>query len=271
MTSLALPSHFWPILAINAAWLFAIMSGVAWLAERRKDAGMVDIIWAFGFAPLVLVSVALQPGLPLRKLILAGLVCTASIRLGIHLFRRFLRTQPHEDPRYHVLREAWGDSAGWKFWLLFLFQGALMLLLSVSYLLIAANPSPSISGMEWSGIAVFAVGLWGEAVADAQLTRFKQNSANQGQICDSGLWRYSRHPNYFFEWLQWVGLYGFALGAPLGVWAFYGPLIMLYFLTRVTGIAATEAQMLKRRGPVFERYQQATSAFVPWFPKQPPV
>lgn len=264
----AMASPFWQVIELNAALLFIAMSIVAWLAERKHDAGMVDIVWAFGFTPLVLNAVIFMPGLPARKWILAILVCVASIRLGLYLLWRFLRTFPHEDPRYHVLREAWGKSAGWKFWLLFLFQGALMTALSFPYVLIAGNPSPQISTIEWTGIAIFIVGLLGEAMADAQLARFKHNAVNKGKICDTGLWRYSRHPNYFFEWLQWLGLFGFALGAPNGIWTIYAPLLMLHFLTNVTGVAATEAQMLKSKGNAFQHYKDRTSAFVPWFPKQ---
>ena len=124
--------------------------------------------------------------------------------------------------------------------------------------------------IEWAGAVVWAIGLIGEAAADAQLARFKANPANRGRTCRDGLWRYSRHPNYFFEWTIWVGFFIVALGSPFGWATLVAPSLMLYILLYVTGIPAAEAASLRSRGDEFREYQRTTSAFVPWPPRAAP-
>ena len=118
-------------------------------------------------------------------------------------------------------------------------------------------------------MALWFVAVAGEALADAQLAAFKRNPANRGGVCAVGLWRYSRHPNYFFECLIWVSYALFAFGSPGGWLALIGPAAILYLLLRVTGIPLTEEQSLRSRGEAYRRYQETTSAFLPWFPKKP--
>jgi steroid 5-alpha reductase family enzyme len=146
-------------------------------------------------------------------------------------------------------------------------NAAIVVLLSLPALIVALSPAQHISVLEIAGLATWAAGLAGEATADRQLHRFKADRARAGRVCTVGLWRYSRHPNYFFEWLVWVGYALYALGSPFGWVALTCPLLMLYFLFRVTGIPATEAQALRTRGEDYRRYQQTTSRFVPWFPR----
>jgi steroid 5-alpha reductase family enzyme len=117
------------------------------------------------------------------------------------------------------------------------------------------------------GVAFWATGLLGESLADRQLARFRADPANKGKICQIGLWNYSRHPNYFFEWLVWVGYAVFALGSPWGWLGFIAPALMLHFLLNVTGIPMTEELSLKSKGDAYREYQRTTSAFVPWFKK----
>jgi steroid 5-alpha reductase family enzyme len=131
----------------------------------------------------------------------------------------------------------------------------------------ALNPQPQLAVFEYAGTALWLVAWIGEFLADSQLQSFKSNPANRGTTCRVGLWRYSRHPNYFFEWLIWVAFAVFAMGSPFGYVAVFAPLLMLFFLFRVTGIPATEAQALRSKGDDYRRYQQTTSAFVPWFPR----
>jgi steroid 5-alpha reductase family enzyme len=121
--------------------------------------------------------------------------------------------------------------------------------------------------LEYAGIALWLVAVIGESIADAQLAAFKRDPANRGHVCQRGLWNYSRHPNYFFEWFVWVAWAVYALASPFGWLAMICPVLMLVFLLRVTGIVATEAQALRSRGEEYVRYQQSTSAFVPWFKK----
>jgi steroid 5-alpha reductase family enzyme len=135
-------------------------------------------------------------------------------------------------------------------------------------LLACLNPEPGLGAAEWSGVALWIVALCGEYLADRQLARFKADPANKGRTCQDGLWRYSRHPNYFFEWLVWCAYFLFALGSPHGIWTIYCPLLMLHFLVNVTGVKLTEEHSLRSRGDEYRRYQQTTSAFVPWFRKE---
>jgi steroid 5-alpha reductase family enzyme len=154
-----------------------------------------------------------------------------------------------------------------KFLLFFQFQALLCVLLSAPFLLAAIERRPLLSAIEYAGTALWLVAWVGEMVADAQLANFKRNPANRGITCRVGLWRYSRHPNYFFEWLIWVAFAAFAMGSPYGYVTVFAPLLMLLFLFRVTGIPATEAQALRTKGEDYREYQRTTSAFVPWFPR----
>jgi len=187
-------------------------------------------------------------------------------RLGLYLFFTRIWQQP-EEGRYQQLRKEWKRNINFKFLLFFEFQALLDVVLSVPFLVAALNPPPELSFLEIAGLATWAVAMVGEAIADTQLNRFKKNPANKGKTCQVGLWNYSRHPNYFFEWLIWVAWFLFALGSPHGWVAVICPLLMLYFLFNVTGIPATEAQALRSRGEDYRRYQQTTSVFVPWFKK----
>ena len=125
----------------------------------------------------------------------------------------------------------------------------------------AANPGSSSD----AAVALWAVAIVGEAAADRQLDRFKRDPANRGRLCDVGLWRYSRHPNYFFEFVIWISYALYAAGSPFGWSGIVSPALILYFLFRVTGIPLTEAQALRSRGEAYRRYQETTSVFVPWF------
>jgi steroid 5-alpha reductase family enzyme len=198
----------------------------------------------------------------------SGLRVLWSVRLAWHLGRRVFGHLEKEDVRYAKLRADWGAAADRKMLAFFLFQGATNVVLSVPVLLAASNPQPGLGLFECAGTALWLVSLIGESVADTQLARFRNDPANRGHVCGDGLWRYSRHPNYFFEWLIWCGYFLFALGSPRGWIAVYCPLLMLWFLYKVTGIPATEEQSLKSKGEEYREYQRTTSAFIPWFPKR---
>ena len=132
----------------------------------------------------------------------------------------------------------------------------------------ASDPSPALDVWVWIGVGFWLVSLAGESVADRQLAAFKADPGNRGKVCDVGLWRYSRHPNYFFEWLHWFSYPLIAMGAPSQWVAWLGPVIMLLFLYRVSGIPYTEKQSLKSRGDAYREYQRTTSPFIPWPPKE---
>ena len=252
-----------------AGWGGLLVAGVmlaAWAAHLKTgNAGVVDVAWSANLALLAILYAALGPGLALRRLLVAIMGAIAGTRLALHIHRRG-HGKP-EDGRYRTLREQWGGNIALKFLLFFLFQGALDLFLGIPFLLAAVNPAAPIAPLEWAGLAIWIVAIVGETAADRQLERFKSRPASRGKTCREGLWRYSRHPNYFFEWLVWIAYATFALASPGGWLSLACPALMLYFLLRVTGIPATEAQALKSRGEDYREYQRTTSAFVPWFPR----
>lgn len=244
------------------------MTAVWLVSVRIRNAGIVDVAWSGLFSVLAVVVALLSPGDAVRRACIAGMTTIWSLRLAVHLGRRVLGHLDTEDPRYAALRQSWGARADRKMWLFFLFQGATNVLLIAPVLIASANGSPGLRSVEFAGIALWLAALAGETLADAQLRAFRADPANRGRVCRRGLWRYSRHPNYFFEWLVWCAYFLFALGSPGGWIAAYCPLLMLWFLYKVTGIPATEAHSLATKGEEYREYQRTTSAFVPWLPKR---
>jgi steroid 5-alpha reductase family enzyme len=153
------------------------------------------------------------------------------------------------------------------FWF-FEMQALLLAILSAPFLLICLNANPVVTPLELAGVVVFVIAVCGESLADRQLARFRADPSNRGKVCDAGLWRLSRHPNYFFEWLIWVSYFLMASATAYGWISIYCPALMLFFLLRVTGIPMTERLSLQSKGQAFADYQRRTSAFVPWFPKR---
>ncbi len=236
------------------------------VAQRRRNAGIVDISWAGGFYLLTVVYALFAGGDSVRRLLIACMVALWSVRLATHLFFRLTSTKK-EDARYTRLREKWGADAERKMFWFFILQGVMQAVLSIPFLVICSNRTTELKGVEGLGFLLWLGGLVGETLADWQLTRFKSNPDNRGRTCMEGLWRLSRHPNYFFELVVWVGYFVFGLASPWG-WAMgFAPLMMWHFLTRVTGIPATEEEALRTKGEEYRRYQQTTNKFVPWFPK----
>jgi steroid 5-alpha reductase family enzyme len=186
--------------------------------------------------------------------------------LGLHLLHRIAH-EP-EDGRYQQLRKQWqGKNLSLRFLFFFEFQAVLDVVLAVPVLIPVLNPDSHLSILEYSGVALWLVAVIGEAVADAQLAAFKRDPANKGKVCQKGLWNYSRHPNYFFEWFVWVAWATYALASPWGWLGLISPALMLLFLYRFTGIPATEQQAVRSKGEEYRRYQRTTSALIPWFKK----
>jgi steroid 5-alpha reductase family enzyme len=253
-------------LVLPGAALVLAMMFALWLVHlRTNNASVVDPGWAFGVPLLAITYAVMGPGFTGRKWLMAGMAAVWGIRLGTHLLIRTVG-QP-EEGRYQELRRQWKTNLRLKFLLFFEFQGLLDVVLSLPFLLTALNPAPTLSPLEYFGVAIWLVAVVGEAIADAQLSAFKRDPSSHGQVCQRGLWKYSRHPNYFFEWLVWVAWALFAIASPSGWIAIVCPVLMSYFLFRVTGIPATEAQALRSKADAYRRYQQTTSAFVPWFRK----
>jgi steroid 5-alpha reductase family enzyme len=244
------------------ALAFTIMS-VLWLVQRKTgNAGIVDIGWS-GTIPLIVVFAVLLIGnpSPIRLALLLAMAVLWGGRLVWHIHRRS-HGKP-EDGRYAELRRAWGAQVQPKMFLFFQFQAAAAVLFSMPFLLSLGQSSATLLPLEIAAFLLWLFAWLGEASADRQLARFKRDPASKGKVCEAGWWHYSRHPNYFFEWLIWVANALFAWSAPGGPWALLCPVLMLFFLFKVTGIPATEEQALKSKGDAYRRYQQTTSVFVP--------
>jgi steroid 5-alpha reductase family enzyme len=259
----------WLLALVAAAALCAGFALLYGLARRIENYGVVDIAWSYAFGALAAFYALFGAGWAVRRALIAAMVVVWSGRLGTHLAIRVAKHHPHEDTRYAQLRRDWAGNFNTKMFGFFQLQAVSVVLLGVAFLLITHNGFPALHPLEIVGAALWLLAISGEALADAQLAAFKRDPANRGQVCDRGLWRYSRHPNYFFEWLIWVAYFVFALGSPWGWVAIAGPAGMLYLLLRVTGIPMTEEQSLRSKGDAYRRYQDVTSAFVP-LPRRKP-
>lgn len=258
----------WLLLGIGTLAVVIIMFLLWLLSLRNNNFSYVDIGWSANFAVLGVLYALLAPGDPLRRMLIAGMFTVHGLRLAAHLAGRIVG-EP-EEGRYVELRRKWGRAGNLnlKFLAFFELQAVLNALLSLPLLLACFNRSPELHSLEIAAVAIFVIALGGESLADAQLAAFKRNPANKGGVCDVGLWRYSRHPNYFFEWLIWIAYALFALSAPYGWISIAMPALMLHFLLNVTGVKATEEQALRSKGERYRIYQARTSGFVPWFPRR---
>jgi steroid 5-alpha reductase family enzyme len=239
-----------------------------WLIHLRTgNAAIVDAGWAGGLAILGILYAALGEGYGPRRALIGAMTAIWGFRLALFLLLTRIIGHP-EEGRYQELRRTWVTNLPLKFLAFFEFQALTCVLLAIPFQLAVMNRADGITWLEWTAVAFWVAAMSGEAIADAQLDRFKANPANRGRTCQEGLWRYSRHPNYFFEWLIWVSYALFALGSPYGYIGALSPALILFFVLFVTGIPATEAQALRSRGDEYRRYQRTTSAFIPWFPKR---
>lgn len=241
---------------------------LVWLwAKKIKNAGIVDVFWALNFPVITMITFFLSTGFETRKLIVCGIFLIAELRLGIHLWRRVIGHLAEEEGRYEQLRKEWGKYADRNFFFFFQFQAISNVILAIPFFIITANPSTEISILEYIGLVIWIVSFFGEMIADHQLAVFKKDPKNKGKVCDTGLWYYSRHPNYFFEWLTWMAYFIFALATPWGILAIISPLIILYLLLKVTGVPNNEEQNLRSKPVAYKKYQQTTSAFFPFWKK----
>lgn len=252
-----------------AFFLVLVLMSALWIVYFfRKNAGIVDIGWSLSFVLTAWAYFFIGYGFAPKKWILTAMVTIWGCRLAWQLYQRYMIGE--EDPRYEDLRKSWGaEGEDFKFFLMFIFQGVLAVVLSIPFILVAGFAVPQWYGIELAGILLWFIGVAGEAIADHQLLQFKQNPGNSGKVCEEGLWHYSRHPNYFFEFVVWVGYFFFALGTPWGSLAFLAPAIMLCLLTKVSGIPLCEAQAIKTKGAAYLEYQKTTSSFFPWFRSKP--
>jgi steroid 5-alpha reductase family enzyme len=261
------------VIVVLAAALSIVMTG-AWLAWRAtRNSGWVDATWTFGlgavaaigaFAPSLISGSATE-----RQVLVAVLIVLWSLRLGIHIAGRTAGIK--DDPRYGKLIRDWGADASRQMFFLVQKQALVSIPLALSMVLAAWNPLPDLRVQDALGVLVLIVAVAGEGIADAQLRRFRADPANRGQLCNAGLWGWSRHPNYFFEWFGWLAypLFAIDLGGafPWGWAALIGPVCMYWLLVHVSGIPPLEEHMLERRPDAFRAYQARTNAFFPAPPR----
>jgi steroid 5-alpha reductase family enzyme len=242
---------------------------VAWMWARRCDNySLVDAAWAFGIGLTGGFWLIVSGSGSVKHWVAGTLVAMWSLRLGWHLERRIRRAHPAEDARYTRLREVWTGRVASAFFWFFQAQAISVVLLALPFLLIAADPDDGWSVWESAGLAVTLIGILGEGLADRQMSRFKAGKPDSKAVCQEGLWRYSRHPNYFFEAIIWIGFYVYACGSDWGWATVYAPAMIIFLLLRVTGIPPTEAAAVLRKGDAYRRYQETTSPFIPWPPKR---
>lgn len=251
---------FWINLFVVGALVVTLAYG---FATRINRMALVDTLWTAGVGLAALAYLWTQQlGTPQGYLV-AFVIASWSVRLTYHLLQdRVLRGQ--EDPRYAHLAQHWGARARRNFYFLFLAQVPFVALFA--YPVTLAMHSDVLDLWDLLGVGIALLALLGERAADQQLARFRSDPANRGGVCQRGLWRYSRHPNYFFEWLHWWAYVCFAVGSSAWALTLIGPAAMYLFLRFLTGVPHAERSSLAHRGEAYRSYQQTTNAFFPWKP-----
>ena len=242
------------------------MMTVVWLVSlAKKDASIVDIVWGPAFALLAWVYWAAGPGSGARRLLVPCLVTVWALRLAIYILWR--NKGGGEDYRYAAMRRKYGRAfAPLSLVIVFWLQAVLAWLIGMPLFQVQASGDGGLGWLDLLGLALFATGLFFEAVGDYQLARFKADPANRGKVMDRGLWRYTRHPNYFGDATLWWGLACFALATPGSAWTLFGPVLMTFLLLKVSGVALLEKGLGSSK-PGYEEYVRRTSAFIPWPPR----
>jgi steroid 5-alpha reductase family enzyme len=253
--------------SMAALVLLLVFSLLYLLCRKLDNYGFVDVAWAYAFTPLAWFFAFTGGGWSMRQLVIASLASSWSVRLGSHLWRRASSHHPEEDSRYRQLRQDWAKNFGLMMWGFFLLQAISIVVLALPFLFPTHHTAPAFNGWEIAGTTICFLALCGEALADGQLAAFRQRPENQGRVCNVGLWHYSRHPNYFFEWCIWVGFGVFALGSPLGWIGLLSPAAIYYLLRCKTGVPMAEESSLKSKGDAFREYQRTTNTFFPGPPK----
>lgn len=249
--------------------VFAVMILLWAIQLKTKNAGIVDLGWTFCVFLMGAFCFAGSTGDVTRKSLVFMMVLIWSMRLNGHLTRRYFAHRS-EDARYHKWRQEKKDQAGGFFLFVFLFQGVLAVILSVPFWIASADPQRGLRPLELLALCLWAIAIAGEALSDRQLAEFKADPSSRGEVCQKGLWNYSRHPNYFFECLLWIAFFLFAVGSPNGLWAALSPVLMIFFIVKVSGLPPGEEQSLLSKGDRYRRYQQTTSALIPWFKRRAP-
>lgn len=247
-----------------AAAMMCCVMALAWGVQRKTgNSGWIDTLWSFSVGGATLLAIMMMPGDPLRRCVVCLLVMTWSMRLGVHILARTRRSA--DDPRYARLIQDWGRAAPVRLFLFLQVQALAGWILVCAAWLAAASGAPWVSGGTVTFALVCVLAILGESLADAQLAQWKRQPS-PGGICDRGLWAYSRHPNYFFEWLFWVGIAGIALVPPADAWAWFatGAPAMMYLVLRYgSGVPHLEAHMARTRPEAFADYARRVPVFFP--------
>lgn len=256
-------SHVLPEVVVFSLVALVLVAVLMWFQQRRSgNASWIDVYWSLAVGVVGLSYLVAGEGWWQPRLLSGLLLAYWSFRLGSHLYRR-LSAESGEDQRYVAMRTALGSKFEPFIFIFFLGQALLAWLFSLPFYFIA-HQTDGFSVLMWLGFAVGVIAIFGESVADKQLSSFKDNPGNKGKVCQQGLWAYSRHPNYFFEWLHWFSYPLIAVGATGYYWLWLLPVAMFLFLWYVTGIPYTERQSIKSRGDAYREYQRTTSPFFPW-------
>jgi steroid 5-alpha reductase family enzyme len=239
------------------------------LSLALRNASIADIFWGPGFVLIAALTFFwTNGGGSPRSWLLLGMVGLWGLRLGAYLLWR--NAGHGEDPRYVAMRRHWGARFWWvSLFSVFILQGAFLWIVSLPVQLGQVARGGPFGALDALGLALFTLGLFFEAVGDWQLARFKADPANAGEAMDRGLWRYTRHPNYFGDFCVWWGIFCVALAAPHGVWSVFGPALMSFLLLRVSGVPLLERSIHRRR-PGYVEYAKRTSAFFPRPPRRTP-
>ena len=253
------------LLAVCALAVFVYMTLLFVAALIRRDNSIADIAWGPGFLTVAVTALVATRNATARPLLATLLVAVWGLRLGVHIFLR--NRGRGEDYRYAAWRKAWGR------WLIprsylqvFMLQGLFMLVVSSSVIVICRAPASPLGPLDLAGLAVWLLGFFFETVGDRQFARFKKDPRHRGRIIMSGLWRLTRHPNYFGEATMWWGLFLIALAVPGGTLAMVSPLTITVLLRWVSGVAMLEKKYAGNEE--FAAYARRTNAFLPWFPKK---
>jgi steroid 5-alpha reductase family enzyme len=260
---------YWEIYGLAGLVILGLMVALWLFSLAIRNSSIVDIFWGAGFVVTAWVAFVLTPdGSPVRKWLLCLLVTIWGLRLTLHILVR--NAGKAEDFRYAAWRQQHGDRWWWRsFFQVFLLQGILMWIVSGPVLAAQLPSSPDrLTAVDILGVGVWIVGFFFEAVGDWQLTRFKADPANKGRLLTTGVWRYTRHPNYFGDAAQWWGFYLIAAAAG-GGWTIFSPILMTFLLVRVSGVAMLEKTLATSK-PGYREYVERTPAFIPWFPRTLP-
>ncbi len=263
-------AHFAPLLLYGFFGAFILFS-LLWIVQVvRKDAGVVDIGWTAGVGIMAVAAGIFGEGWLPRRGIIAAMGAIWAVRLVAYIIKDRIIPK-HEDARYRRLRAHWGRKANAWFYLFFTSQSLLVVLFALPFLPGANKTEPGFTLFDVLAVLTWLTSMSGEWLADYQLARFRNNPLNKGKVCSDGLWNWSRHPNYFFEWLHWFAYVFIAIGTGDFALSFVGVAAMYIFITKLTGIPHVEREALAKRGEAYKHYQQTTSAFIPWPKKKKTV